>query len=495
MLEFETSAGNMYAWDDKIGLFIPSSPTMQAVMARISSQKSLSRENAIEQLKENFNQDEIEFCYDWINKWMRIVPPNEKCHTAQKISTEDIKKYILKRGLSQLTLGVTEDCNFRCKYCAYSDFYEYNRGYSNKYMEFAIAKKAIDYFFSLLIDGKRYNPIRKISIGFYGGEPLLNFSLIRKCVEYIEAKYTDFKILYGMTTNGSLLDVEKANWLMKHNFIISVSLDGPEDEHDKLRVYRNGTGTFRDVMEGIHLIMESGYEYIYVLPVFDWKSDLFKRETFFKTVDVPEVLKVALVNNSGGSKYFDQFTKDDYFAYLDQLERARLYYFDDVKIQTRDKKTSFFDKLIGRGPGDEIFRGVSVHPPPQIMPVTNSCVPGRKLFVDVNGGYHICEKLDDKLLIGNVDEGLNFETIRDLLNNYFVHMDKCLDCNVTRKCGHCFQMFANKNGFSYSSHICEKVESIKKRSFAKSLAIAEINPDFIDMSNYRYKNTRKFYEG
>ncbi|WP_336247428.1 radical SAM protein [Methanothrix soehngenii] len=165
-----------------------------------------------------------------------------------------------------------------CRYCSFSDFYEYNRGYSDKYMDFDTAKKAIDYFISLLNEGKKYNPIRKPALGFYGGEPLLNFGLIKKCIEYIESIYNDYEIIYTITTNGSMLDKKRANWLMEHDFIIFVSLDGPEDEHDRLRIYENGKGSFRDVIKNVTRIIRKGYKEIYCMPVFDWKSDLFKRE-------------------------------------------------------------------------------------------------------------------------------------------------------------------------------------------------------------------------
>jgi uncharacterized protein len=360
-------------------------------------------------------------------------------------------------------------------------------------MNFTTAKKAIDYFFSLLREGKKYNPIRKSAIGFYGGEPLLNFKLIKECVEYIKNSNSDINIMYGMTTNGSLLDEEKANWLMEHDFVISISLDGPEEEHDRLRVYDNGKGTFKDIMKNINPIMASGYKKIFSLPVYDWKSDLFKREDFFNRTDVPDVLRASLVNDLGGCRYYDQFTIDDRNNYLKQIEIARDFYFKDTYYQTKRDKTSFFDRLVGKGPGDDIFRGVSIYLPPSIMPVTNSCLPGRKIFVDVRGDFHICEKVNDTFPIGNVDEGLNFKKICDLLKDYFRHMDKCSECKVTRKCGQCFRMFMTDNGFLCSSYVCKKIEAIRKASFARSLSIAEQNPEFVDCKNYRYANIKKHY--
>lgn len=185
MLEFETPGGNIYAWDDEIGIFIPFSPTMKAVIDEIACEKFLSKIEIIGLLNDEFEEDEIIFCYDWIRKWNKIRPINYKSQITRRFDPSGIKHYILKFGLLHLTLCVTEDCNFRCKYCVYSNLYEFERDYSSNQMDFNIAKKAIDYYFMLLQEGERYNPLRKPVVGFYGGEPLLNFKLIKKCVIYI----------------------------------------------------------------------------------------------------------------------------------------------------------------------------------------------------------------------------------------------------------------------------------------------------------------------
>jgi len=360
-------------------------------------------------------------------------------------------------------------------------------------MVFDTAKKAIDYFISLLNEGKKYNPIRKPALGFYGGEPLLNFGLIKKCIEYIESIYNDYEIIYTITTNGSMLDKKRANWLMEHDFIIFVSLDGPEDEHDRLRIYENGKGSFRDVIKNVTRIIRKGYKEIYCMPVFDWKSDLFKREEFFNRNDIPSVARIALVNNIEGCRYYEQFTEKDYSAFLGQLERARSCYYKDLNLQRGKEKLSFFDKLVGLDPGEDLFKSVSIYIQPLIMPFTGACIPGRKLFVDVYGNYHACERVNSSFPIGNVNDGLNFEKISKLIVGYLRSMDKCPSCKVSRKCTYCYQNFMTDNGFSPSSTVCENIESIKKASFARSFNIAEIYPEFVEESNYKHKNIKKYY--
>ena len=478
----------MYAWDDEVGLFIPYSLTMRAVLNEISDQKSLPKEDVLERLGKNFKMDEVAFCYDWLKKWNKIRPKNYNAQTPQNLSASNVRSYVLKSGLLQLTLGVTEDCNFRCKYCVFSDNYEYTRNHYKNYMNFTIAKKAIDYYLSLLKEGRRYNPIRKPSMGFYGGEPLLNFKLIKECVEYIEKIYSSCGMRYNLTTNGSLLDEEKADWLMQHNFSISISLNGPEGEHDRLRVYSNGKGTFGDIMKNVRHIVDEGYEKIYSILVFDWKSDLFNIEKFFNRVDVPPLLNISLVSNVKGCKYYEQFTKKDYLVFLASLKKARRCYFKEFSHQRQ--KVSFFDKLIGEPLGSVLFDTISIYSPLPIMPFTGACVPGRKVFADVDGNFHTCEKINNNYPFGNVDDGLNFEKISKLMSDYISSMDKCPTCKVRRRCRNCYQNFATDKGFLHSSEVCRHVESAMRRSIVEAFEIAEIDPEFVEeIINIRYKNT------
>ena len=81
--------------------------------------------------------------------------------------------------IEYLILQVTQQCNLRCKYCAYSGNY-YNREHSSERMSFDIAKKAIDFYL------ERSDSANELRLGFYGGEPLLEYELIKKCVDYIK---------------------------------------------------------------------------------------------------------------------------------------------------------------------------------------------------------------------------------------------------------------------------------------------------------------------
>ncbi len=359
-------------------------------------------------------------------------------------------------------------------------------------MDFFTARKAIDYYFSLLKEGNRYNPLRKPSIGFYGGEPLLNFGLIKECVEYIKNKYNGYEVHYGMTTNGSLLDKEKATWLIKHNVSISLSLDGPEEEHNRLRIYRNGKGTFRDVMKNINSIMELGYKNISSLPVFDWKTNLFKNQEFFNRFDVPQVSNVSQVSSFEWDRYYEQFTREDRRDFMEQLKKIKKCYFRNFSNQGQKERKSYFDMLVGNVPSDDLFRGRAIDARNPLMPFTGACIPGVKLFVDVNGCIHACERINYAYPIGNVDQGLNFEKISQLIREYLYNMDKCPDCEGSRICGSCFTEFMTDKGFNTSSKICQGIESNMKSSFIETFTIAEKNPEFVE-ARYKHRNIKKYY--
>ncbi len=479
----------MYTLDKDTGLFIPISETFIAVNNELSDNKS--KDQIIKKLETKHDINDITFYYDWINKWKKIKPEKNHLNFYKYATPSDLKRYILKNGLLQMILCVTEDCNLRCKYCVYSDNYEYTRSHSEEKMDFKTAKKAIDYYFKLIKEGLKFNPLRRPGIGFYGGEPLLNFELIKICVEYIKKEYPTYETQFTITTNGTLLEESKSDWLMENEFTISISLDGPEKEHDRLRVYPDGKGSFNDVINNVQHITNKKYDKVNVLPVFDWKSDLFQMETFFSQKEIPQVSALSQVDSETKTKYYEDFTESDYNDFREKVDSIREYYFQNINTQKIEKE-SVFDHLVGFAPSKELFDTLTLINPDPIMPYTGACIPGRKIFVDITGNLHMCERVNDSFPIGNVNNGLEFDKIILLIQNYLQSMDKCSDCNVRWKCGFCFKQFMTNDGFLSSSKYCENIESNMKYSFINTLNIAERFHDFIEESNTKHKNLKKF---
>lgn len=485
MIRFETTAGNSYAWIDDIGIFLPTNPISNAILDELTNSSHESKESIIKKLDTKFNRDEIEYYYNQINKYdsLRYLLKERTNEGLNRFYEEPIlKKSILRDGITSLILNVTEDCNFRCNYCIFSGEYKYYRRHSRKYMDFSIAKKAIDYYFSLIIEGKKYNPLRRPTVSFYGGEPLLNFRLIKQCVEYIDREYANENTNYNFTTNGSMIDKEKIRWLIEHDFLVLISLCGPKEEHDRLRVYKDGKGTYEDIMNNIIFMNKSEYNNVGVIVVFDLKTDLFKLEEFFNRQDAPNLFSVDMVSDLEGCDYFKQFSEVDKITFEKRSALAIKYYVDNVN---NTKDGSFFDFLFGKSfisaindPGSIVFGD-------PIITYSGACIPGKKLFVDVDGIFHMCEKINNKYPIGNAENGLDFERINEILQRYFQHLDKCITCNTTRMCRRCYANLSAGDEFMYTSDNCIYEEDNVRNLLTNAFSFAEMNPKIVEKSVWR----------
>lgn len=133
------------------------------------------------------------------------------------LTSRDIERNII--NLKQLVFEVTDQCNLKCKYCGYGEFYGgYDERKSNV-LPFKIAQNTIDYVVDLWKKHKQNFYKHTLYIGFYGGEPLMNVPLIKQIQEYIENKYIDLiDPYYNMTTNAMLLD-RYMDWIVEKKFI------------------------------------------------------------------------------------------------------------------------------------------------------------------------------------------------------------------------------------------------------------------------------------
>jgi len=482
MLEFETSTGNSYAWIEDIGIFIPTNPALNAILKGDSNQNQAPGNDIYKKLKGNFDEKELKYYYDWVKKFdgVRAVLKERFERAAnQHFTKDDLKNFLFREGFTQLILDVTEDCNFRCNYCIFSGNYVYYRSHSKKYMNIDIAKKAIDYYFSLIKEGKRYNPLRRPTVSFYGGEPLLNFKLIKECMEYIEDTYKDHKVRYSFTTNGSLLDTEKAEWFMKYDCHILISICGPKEEHDRLRVYYNGKGSFEDVMKNIKPIFENHRTKLGSIIVYDLKTDLFILDEFFKRHDVPPAILASPVAELEGGKYFEQFSETDRLMFRKQVQWAQKCYVNNFNSREKAERLSFFDLVFDEVTATIYAPGSFTLNSP-VMPYSSACIPGKKLFVDIDGTFHICERVNRSFPIGNVADGLDFEKIRSTICEYNLHLDKCKTCEVKKMCTKCYANLSAGKKFMCTSKSCRTMESEEIRSLANAFTIAEINPKIIE---------------
>ena len=155
----------------------------------------------------------------------------------------------VKPRISNVAINVAETCNFNCIYC-FADGGTYHTSVSM--MNSEVGKKTIDF----IMDEAPNN----VGIGFFGGEPLLNFKLIRELVQYAEekARKTGKRVSFSITTNGYLITEDIIEYFIAHKFGVTLSIDGPKDIHDHNRRLKNGMGTFDIVSENAKKMIKRG---------------------------------------------------------------------------------------------------------------------------------------------------------------------------------------------------------------------------------------------
>ena len=131
-----------------------------------------------------------------------------------------------------LTLCLTHDCNLRCGYC-----------YAGRKRAVSMSRKtafrSIDFGLQQACrEGKALGKMPEIQIGFFGGEPLLEWTLLQECREYAEAESSraGINLKWTLTTNMTLLTEERVVWLMEKGFHLGLSMDGNAAMHG---VWRN----------------------------------------------------------------------------------------------------------------------------------------------------------------------------------------------------------------------------------------------------------------
>lgn len=202
---------------------------------------------------------------------------------------EDWKNYPLRA----CTIDLTENCNLRCTYC-------FTWGKTPRTLPESLGKKIVDFFYEYF---DRKGPAE---ISFWGGEPLLEFDLLKRLVKYAEKKFKG-NVVFGGTTNGTLLDEDKLKFLTDHRCKMLISIDGTKEHHNKFRIYPSGEGSWDDVFRKIPLVLKywpdarirfsltpllipdlitaidklhkEGVNYFIFSPVYecDWTKDNFKR--------------------------------------------------------------------------------------------------------------------------------------------------------------------------------------------------------------------------
>jgi uncharacterized protein len=155
--------------------------------------------------------------------------------------------------LQRLVLNVTNQCNLACTYCyEYSDDKIAQSSGKQKYMSREVAESAVD----MLIRESSARPA--IHVTFFGGETLLNFSVMKHTVEYAKVKAAEARKAteFSLTTNATLLNDEVIDFLSEHSIGVTVSIDGDRELNDQQRVFHNGKGSYDVIVPKIQRLLK-----------------------------------------------------------------------------------------------------------------------------------------------------------------------------------------------------------------------------------------------
>lgn len=337
---------------------------------------------------------------------------------------EEVTAYPVKSGeVKALCLHICHDCNLRCGYC-FADEGAYHS--AREMMSLDTAKAAIDF----LIENSGNRKV--LETDFFGGEPLMNFEVVKKTVEYAkaEAEKRGKKFLFTTTTNGLLLDDEKIAFLNAEMENVVLSLDGRREVHDAVRKTVTGKGSFDLVIDKIKKFVRSrGDKHYYVRGTFTAKNLDFSKDVLF------------LADNG-----FDSISMEPVVTEVPGLEIRE----EHLPVIEREYENlcEEYLKREERGEGFNFFHfNVDLEGGPCLSKRVSACGAGNEYFSVVpNGDIYPCHQFagDAKWKMGNVYEGkLNAE----IRNKY------ASSCLFTRKkCGDCFAKFICSGGCSANNY-------------------------------------------
>ncbi|MDL2220303.1 Cys-rich peptide radical SAM maturase CcpM [Eubacteriales bacterium OttesenSCG-928-N14] len=368
-------------------------------------------------------------------------------------------EYLLSRKIEQLTLQVTQDCNFRCKYCSFSGTGKLQRMHTNKTMPLEVAKRAVDFLHQRSVDANNSY------ISFYGGEPFLALSLIKEVVQYANEVFEGRELSYSITTNGSIINDEVIEMCEENNISLLISIDGSKESHDKNRVFAaNGKGTFDAIMNNMRWIKNRYPDFLKKVRlnmVVDPSTNYRCVDNFFLEYDLFEKASAnaSLVDSimiDGTYDASDDFVNDaEYQSFLGNLSILKRVRSESLSVLANSN--------IGRIKND-LDHMVKINSLPDIMAPAGPCVPGvMRPMVNIYGTLYPCERCNESsemMKIGDIERGYDLKRVERLLNIGKIRDDLCKDCWMINKCSTCAVMIDTGSVLSGKKKI-ERCETIK----------------------------------
>ena len=321
------------------------------------------------------------------------------------------------------TLNVIAGCNLHCRYC-WNDGGKY-AGKSEGKMSRETAIKAIDF----LVQHSNEND--EITVDFYGGEPFLNFEVIKSTIDYCnEIREKGIrKFDYKITTNGTVMNDEILEFLLSRRLSIGVSLDGPREAHNFNRPYKNGKGSWNDIITNVLRVMDAKEIGVSIKATLS-PPNLNKLDTYRFLADMGFYdVEVGFANEA-----CRLFNADSNFVITDEdvgvikREYLRFAHFYLTELLEKDNAT---DVAISNNIAKVYYE----------TPKTSPCGAGTNtLCVSGTGDLYPCMGFVgiEEYRLGNIDTGLStdiFNRFCRQLRGFVFQCEECVDCWSKYLCG------------------------------------------------------------
>lgn len=390
---------------------------------------------------------------------------------------------IVSGNCEQIVLELTEACNLRCGYCIYNEHHPNHRSFSERSMTFDVAKKSID---CVLGNFKR----DKFALTFYGGEPLVNFNLMRKCIDYVRQKYAHIEFSYGFTTNLTLLTKEMVDYFKAvGNMDIVCSLDGPKAMHDKYRKYIDGRGSFEEAIVNFNLLLKEFYcpeenrglsiNCVLTPPYYEDKLKEI-RNFFYEDLSIPRAItcnysyvdtgemKIENISENGNSLLevspLEEWAGSDFAENKGESDFLGIINVELSRVANRSiVKDGFINKAFLHG----------------------NCIPGqRRMYVTTEGVFKPCEKVGRAPALGNCNDGYDYDrSYRLYIEGYIQYFqEKCNDCWARNMCGVCYESSMDGHGDSpyVSGELCNTSRNLVKDMLVNYYRLYEEDKDALE---------------
>lgn len=374
----------------------------------LAEPEKLSEEVArevMERLSPTYGEAEVQEALDEIQY---LIDAEELLTTDQYHDyVVDFKKR--KTVVKALCLHIAHDCNLACQYC-FAEEGEYHG--RRALMSFEVGKKALD--FLIANSGNR----RNLEVDFFGGEPLMNWEVVKQLVEYGRSKEKEYNknFRFTMTTNGVLLNDEIMDYCNREMSNVVLSLDGRKEVNDKMRPFRGGKGSYDLIVPKFQKFAEMRGDRDYYV------RGTFTRHNLDFSKDVTEFADLGF--RSMSIEPVVAAPEEEYAIREEDLPQI---------MEEYDRLAEEYIKRKKEGRGFNFFHfNIDLNQGPCVAKRLSGCGSGTEyLAVTPWGDLYPCHQFvgQEEFLLGNVDTGVTNERIRDefkLCNVYA--KDKCRNC-------------------------------------------------------------------